>query len=62
MLVLSRKCNESIILNAGTENEITVQVLQVVGKRVRLGFTAPSTVEITRSELIQEAVPVGHAS
>ena len=37
MLVLSRKKNESIIIN----NEITVVVVEIRGDKVRLGVEAP---------------------
>lgn len=48
MLVLSRKIGERIIIN----DHITVEVLQVVGNRVRLGITAPVGVPILREELL----------
>ncbi len=46
MLVLTRKTNESIIIDGGIE----VMVVQVRGNRVRLGFRAPSHVSIQRRE------------
>jgi carbon storage regulator len=51
MLVLSRKIGERIIIN----DTITVEVLQVVGNRVRLGITAPDGVPIMREELLVAA-------
>jgi carbon storage regulator len=48
MLVLSRKIGERIIIN----DTITVEVLQVVGNRVRLGITAPDGIPIMREELL----------
>jgi carbon storage regulator len=51
MLVLSRKIGERIIIN----DTITVEVLQVVGNRVRLGITAPGGVPIMREELLTAA-------
>ena len=47
MLVLSRKTSESI--NIG--NNITVTVLSIQGRKVRLGLSAPPDVTILRSEL-----------
>lgn len=47
MLVLSRKVNEEIII----DGRIRVQVLQVKGKTIRLGISAPSDVKILRGEL-----------
>ena len=56
MLVLSRKRNESVVIN---EN-IVVTVVEVRGDRVRLGIQAPRDVPIHRSEILaaiqQEAV------
>lgn len=46
MLVLSRKTMESLIISG----KIFVQVLEVRGKKVRLGITAPEAVPIQRFE------------
>jgi carbon storage regulator len=51
MLVLSRKIGERIIIN----DTITVEVLQVVGNRVRLGISAPDGIPIMREELLTAA-------
>jgi carbon storage regulator len=48
MLVLSRKTNETICI-AG---EIEVMVVEVRGKRVKLGFRAPANVSIQRKERV----------
>ena len=48
MLVLSRKIGERIIIN----DNITVEVLQIIGNRIRLGVTAPTGVPILREELL----------
>ena len=47
MLVLSRKKNETIVI----DGRITIEVIQVKGKGVRLGINAPSDVRILRGEL-----------
>ncbi len=47
MLVLSRKQNESIVID-GT---IQVQVLKVKGNKIRLGIVAPKDVKVLRGEL-----------
>ncbi len=47
MLVLARKKNETIVIN----EEIVVQVLQIKGKTIRLGISAPNDVRIARGEL-----------
>jgi carbon storage regulator CsrA len=46
MLVLSRKLNESICI----DDDIEIVVVEVRGKRVRLGFRAPQGVSIQRKE------------
>jgi len=47
MLVLSRKKNESIIIN----NDITVTVVEIRGDKVRLGIMAPKDVPVHRQEV-----------
>ena len=47
MLVLSRKKNESIII----DGNITITVVEVRGDKVRLGIEAPREVPIHRSEV-----------
>jgi carbon storage regulator len=54
MLVLSRKKNESIVI----DNQITIEVLQIEGNRIRLGINAPKEVKVLRSEL----TPFGEAN
>ena len=54
MLVLSRKKNESIVIN----NDITVTVVEIRGDKVRLGIVAPKEVPVHRQE-VYEAI---HAS
>ena len=47
MLVLSRKKNESIVIN----NDITIVVVEIRGDKVRLGVEAPSEVPVHRQEV-----------
>jgi len=47
MLVLSRKKNESIVIN----NDITVTVVEIRGDKVRLGIVAPKQVPVHRQEV-----------
>jgi carbon storage regulator len=47
MLVLSRKKNESIVIN----NDITVTVVEIHDDRVRLGVVAPREVPVHRQEV-----------
>ena len=49
MLVLSRKKNESIVIN----NDIVIQVVEIRGDKVRLGIVAPRNVPVHRSEVYE---------
>ena len=50
MLVLSRKKNESIVIDVG-DKLITVTVVEVRGDKVRLGIEAPREVPVHRQEV-----------
>jgi carbon storage regulator len=47
MLVLSRKKNESIVIN----DDITIVVVEIRGDKVRLGVEAPAEVPVHRREV-----------
>ena len=47
MLVLSRKKNESIVI----DNNITITVVEIRGDKVRLGIVAPKEVPVHRQEV-----------
>ncbi|MEK7658409.1 MAG: carbon storage regulator CsrA [Patescibacteria group bacterium] len=47
MLVLSRKKNESIVIN----DDITIVVIEIRGDKVRLGIDAPKEVPVHRREV-----------
>lgn len=49
MLVLSRKKNESIVIN----NDITITVVEIRGDKVRLGISAPKDVPVHRQEVYE---------
>ncbi len=49
MLVLSRKKNESIIIN----DHITITVVEIRGDKVRLGIEAPKDVTVHRREVYE---------
>jgi len=49
MLVLSRKKNESIVIN----DDITVVVVEIRGDKVRLGIEAPKEVPVHRREVYE---------
>ena len=59
MLVLTRKIDQKIQIG----QDITITVIQVKGRYVRLGIDAPTEVRILRSELTQsgEAAKVDEA-
>jgi len=57
MLVLSRKKNESVVI----DNDIIVTVVEIRGDKVRLGVVAPKEVPVHRQEVfdaIHGKVPV----
>lgn len=47
MLVISRRKNESIVIN----NEITVYVVEIRGDKVRLGVESPREMPVHRREV-----------
>jgi carbon storage regulator len=47
MLVLSRKKDESVIIN----NDITIVVVDIRGDKVRLGIEAPKNIPVHRKEV-----------
>ena len=49
MLVLSRKINESIVIN----NDIKIIVVEIRGDKVRLGVEAPREVPVHRMEVYE---------
>jgi carbon storage regulator len=49
MLVLSRKKNESIVIN----NDIIITVVEIRGDKVRLGIVAPKDVPVHREEVYE---------
>jgi carbon storage regulator len=48
MLVLTRKLNESIII----DGNITLTVVEVRGNRVKLGIVAPGEIPVMREEIV----------
>lgn len=49
MLVLTRKKNESIVIN----NDVVVTVVEIRGDKVRLGIVAPKEVSVHRQEVCE---------
>ncbi len=54
MLVLSRKTGQQIHIG----DNITITILQVKGRTVRVGIDAPAEVRVLRSELTDEPQPM----
>ncbi len=50
MLILSRKKNESIVI----DGKIEVQVIDIGDGRVRIGINAPKNMEIHRKEVYKK--------
>jgi len=48
MLILTRRISEAVIMSDG---DITIRVLSVNGKQVRLGIDAPEEVSVHREEI-----------
>jgi len=55
MLVLTRKLGEEIVLPGCN---VSVTILGIRGRAVRVGITAPADVKVLRRELIPIPVPV----
>ena len=61
MLILSRRTDESIVIG----DEVTITILSVKGKQVRIGINAPPDVSVHRQEIyqrIQDDEPADEAS
>ena len=50
MLVLSRKKGERVMIG----EEVIVEVVEIRGDKIRLGFTAPRWIAVNREELHEE--------
>ncbi|WP_419393369.1 carbon storage regulator CsrA [Cytobacillus praedii] len=50
MLVLTRRRNESVILNENIE----ITILEIDGDQVKIGIKAPKEVEILRKEIMEK--------
>jgi len=56
MLVLTRKCRESVVVGGkeSVEPVLKVTVLEICGTKVRLGFEADRGVSVHRSEVWEQ--------
>ncbi|MGD9153721.1 MAG: carbon storage regulator CsrA [Gammaproteobacteria bacterium] len=52
MLVLTRKIKESIMIN----DDIKIQILEVRGRQVRIGISAPENVIVYREEIYEKVL------
>ena len=53
MLVLTRKVGSSIVI----DGQIKIQVVQIKGRQVRLGISAPKETKVHREEVQQRSIP-----
>jgi carbon storage regulator CsrA len=62
MLILIRERDETIVIRGGGVQvppiEIIITVVDISGRKVRLGFDAPNDVSVNREEL-QQAIDAG---
>jgi carbon storage regulator len=58
MLVLTRKAGERIVI----ADQIVIEVVEIMGGRVRLGIQAPSDVTVLREELLHREKVAGEAA
>ena len=54
MLCLTRKLNDVILLNAGTENEVEITVVNISKGIVKVGIHAPPHIKIIRKEIMHK--------
>jgi carbon storage regulator len=47
MLILTRQQNEKVMLG----DDIQVMVIEIIGNKVKMGFTAPANLDIYRDEI-----------
>jgi carbon storage regulator CsrA len=58
MLILTRKRGEDVILTTDDGTRIVVRICYVDNRRVKIGFNAPDSVKIFRSEIeCQKSIP-----
>jgi carbon storage regulator CsrA len=64
VLVLSRKCQESVVVGASIDSAplLTVTVLEIAGGRVRLGFEARGDMLVHRWEVWEQLQAAGRTN
>jgi carbon storage regulator CsrA len=62
MLILSRKCRESVVIGGadGFHRLFKVTVVEIAGGRVRLGFEVDADVPVHRAEVWERIRANGH--
>ena len=58
MLVLTRKYDQEVIITTPDGTKISVMVVALDDRQVRLGFQAPTTFRILRKELEDNPLPL----
>lgn len=56
MLILTRRIGERVIINGGTPDEVSIQIMEAtngkeLGRQVRLGIDAPKHIVVDREEI-----------
>ena len=64
MLVLSRKCCQSVVLGGGgaLPRVLKVTVLQISGDKVKLGFDVDSDIPVNRMEVWERICALGESA
>jgi carbon storage regulator CsrA len=64
MLIVSRKCQESVVVGAmvGPDPLVTVTVLEITSGRVRLGFEAGRDLLVHRWEVWERILATGRVA
>lgn len=53
MLILTRRMNETIVIEDGSGNLVEVTLLSVKGNQVRIGVNAPKDIQVNRKEIYE---------
>jgi carbon storage regulator len=56
MLAISRRPGESVVVQLASGEKITITVVRISGRQVRLAVDAPKQVPVVRSELLEDGV------
>ena len=56
MLAISRRPGESVVVQLASGEKITITVVRISGRQVKLAVDAPKQVPVVRSELLEDGV------